>query len=56
MNSVFLLAFALGWLAAAPTGPPQAASAAAIPADKAAGVPVNVALSWAPGAKTRYDV
>jgi unsaturated rhamnogalacturonyl hydrolase len=56
MNSAFLLALTVGWLAAAPADSPQAASTAATPADKSAGVPVNVALSWAPGAGTRYDV
>ena len=56
MGRPLLLVLALGWLAATPADSRQAAPTASSPADRAVGVPVNVALSWAPGAATRYDV
>jgi unsaturated rhamnogalacturonyl hydrolase len=54
MESSFMVALALGWLATAGAG--QAPIATPSPADKADGVPVNVALSWAPGAASHFDV
>ena len=56
MSRPFALVLVFVWLATAPADSLQAPSIAATPADKAAGVPVNVALSWAPGAAARYDV